>query len=76
MNLFKSKKDEDVIIEKIIIRGKDQRRLFDLGIVPKSNIKKVFTSIFNDPIAYEINKSIIALRNEDAKLIEVRENDK
>lgn len=76
MNLFKSKKDEEVIIEKIKIGGKDQRRLFDLGIVPKSKIKKVFTSIFNDPIAYEINKSIIALRNEDSKLIEVKENDK
>ncbi len=76
MNLFKSKKDEEVIIEKIKVGGKDQRRLFDLGIVPKSKIKKVFTSIFNDPVAYEINKTIIALRNEDSKLIEVRENDK
>lgn len=76
MNLFKSKQDEEVVIENIKIGGKDQRRLFDLGIVPESKIKKVFTSIFNDPIAYEINKNIIVLRNEEAKLIEVRENDK
>lgn len=73
MNLFQSKKDEEVIIEKIKLGGKEQRRLFDLGIIPGVKIKKVFTSILNDPIAYEVKKTTIAIRNEDAKLIEVSE---
>lgn len=73
MNLFKSKKDEEVVIEDLKIGGKEQRRLFDLGIVPGAKIKKRFTSIFKDPIAYEVKKTTIALRNEDARLIEVSE---
>ncbi len=73
MNLFNSKINEEVIIKRIKIGGKEQRRLFDFGIVPGSKIKKVFNSIFNDPIAYEVKKTTIALRNEDAKLIEVSE---
>jgi Fe2+ transport system protein FeoA len=73
MNLFKTPMEKEYIIDSVEIKGKEQRRLFDLGLVPGSKIKKVFKSIFNDPIAYEIKKTTIAIRNEDAKFIEVRE---
>jgi ferrous iron transport protein A len=64
--------NKEYIIDDVEIKGKEQRRLFDLGIIPGAKIKKVFKSIFNDPIAYEVKKTIIAIRNEDARLIEVR----
>lgn len=73
MNLFKAPMNREFIIDSVVIKGKEQRRLFDLGILPGSKIKKVFKSIFNDPIAYEVKKTTIALRNEDAYLIEVKE---
>ena len=46
-----------------------KRRLLDLGIIEKSNITPVFRSPFNDPTAYLIRGTIIALRSEDTKKI-------
>lgn len=74
MNLLKIPLNKEYIIDDIKIKGKEQRRLFDLGIVPGAKIKKVFKSIFNDPAAYEIKKTTIAIRNEDAFLIEVKDS--
>lgn len=49
-----------------------RRRLYDLGIIPGSTIKKEFTSPFNDPCAYLIKGTTIALRNDEAKKILVK----
>lgn len=49
-----------------------KRRLLDLGIIENSNIIPVFRSPFNDPTAYLIRGTIIALRNEDTKNILVQ----
>ncbi|MBE6154601.1 MAG: ferrous iron transport protein A [Firmicutes bacterium] len=61
----------EVIIKKI--RGKDKirRRFFDLGFLPNNKVKCVLISPFKDPKAYKINENIIAIRNIDAKNIEV-----
>lgn len=48
-----------------------KRRFSDLGIIKDTKIKPVFKSISGDPIAYEIRGSVIAIRNEDAKNIEI-----
>lgn len=48
-----------------------KRRLLDLGIIPNSIIKSEFKSPFNDPVAYLIRGTTIALREEDAKNIVV-----
>lgn len=48
-----------------------KRRLLDLGIAPNSIIKSEFKSPFNDPVAYLIKGTTIALREEDAKNIMV-----
>lgn len=48
-----------------------KRRLLDLGIAPNSIIKPEFKSPFNDPVAYLIKGTTIALRNDDAKNIMV-----
>ena len=53
--------------------GLEKRRFLDLGIVKDTIIIPIFTSPFGTPTAYEIRKTIIAIREENAKKIEVVE---
>ena len=63
--------EKEAIIDKI--NGEDvlKRRFLDLGFIPGEVTKCVFVSLGNDPKAYKINGNIIAIRNIDAKNIEV-----
>lgn len=53
--------------------GLERRRLLDLGIVKNTIITPIFKSPFGTPVAYEIRKTVIAIREEDSKKIEVEE---
>lgn len=53
------------------VSGNMRRRILDLGIVQGTNIKPVLRSPLGDPTAYEVRGSIIAIREEDSKLISV-----
>jgi DtxR family Mn-dependent transcriptional regulator len=55
-------------------RGQQRRRLMDLGIVPGSVIQMEMRSATKDPIAYIIRGALIALRQEQAKMIYIKEN--
>ena len=48
-----------------------KRRLLDLGFIPGEEVKCVLVSPFHDPKAYLIHSNVIALRNMDARNIEV-----
>ncbi len=48
-----------------------RRRLLDIGFTMNSVIFAYMMSPFKDPIAYKIKNAIIAIRNNDAKDIEV-----
>ena len=63
--------EKEVIINKV--GGEDilKRRLLDLGFMPGVKTECVLVSPFKDPKAYKINNNIIAIRNKDAKNIEV-----
>ena len=63
--------DESVIIKNI--NGEDmlKRRFLDLGFLPHEKVKCVLISPFKDPKAYLVNRSVISIRNKDAKNIEV-----
>jgi Fe2+ transport system protein FeoA len=50
-------------------QGAERRRFMDLGIVPGTVIEAEMTSPSGDPTAYNIRGAIIALRREQAKLI-------
>ena len=63
--------NETVIIDSLNCSGKLHRRFLDLGIIPGTQITPVFSSIFNDTVAYEVRGSIIAIRNEDSKKINI-----
>ncbi len=49
----------------------ERRRLLDLGILPGTKIENVMPSPLGDPIAYRIRDSVVALRREQARLIEI-----
>lgn len=46
-----------------------KRRLFDLGIIKDSLITPIFKSPFNDPTAYLVKGTVIALRKKDSSKI-------
>ena len=48
-----------------------KRRILDLGIIEGTKIKPVLKSPLGDPIAYEVRDTLICLRNEEAKNIEI-----
>ncbi len=55
------------------LRGSNRRRLLDLGIIPGSKIKVMYENISGNPRAYEVKNTLIALRNDIADLIFVKE---
>lgn len=56
-------------------KGETRQRLLDLGFVKGFKVTTQSISPLNDPIAYNIHNTIIALRKNDARniLIEVKE---
>lgn len=64
--------NQNYLIEKILLNEQSKRRIYDLGIIENTIIKALYKSPFNDPVAYEIRGTIIAIRNKDAKNIIVR----
>jgi Fe2+ transport system protein FeoA len=46
--------------------------LLDLGILPGTIIEKEFTNPNGDPSAYRIRDALIALREEQSNLIQIR----
>jgi DtxR family Mn-dependent transcriptional regulator len=53
------------------LRGADRRRMMDLGILPGTTIEVEMASPSGDPTAYKIRGALIALRKEQAQLIQV-----
>ena len=62
-------------IKKIETESSIKRRLLDIGLIPNSTIKCILKSPWNDPVAYEIKGTLIAIRTCDSKniLVEVIE---
>ncbi len=67
---------QTAIISRLHSQGKLRRRLLDLGFSPGIPITALFRSPLGDPTAYRIMDSVIALRQEDAKQIEIEVNNK
>ncbi len=71
MTLSELKLDQKCIVKKLYSKGVIHRRFQDLGIVPGSVLTCVLISPFGDPKAFKVNSMVLAIRNEDSKLIEV-----
>lgn len=63
--------NKNVKVSKIDCVENIKRRILDLGIIEGTKIKPVLKSPLGDPTAYEVRGSIISLREEDSKKIEV-----
>lgn len=59
------------IIKEINCDGNIKRRLLDMGLVKGTKIMPVLVSPSKDPRAFEVRGTIIAIRKEDAKKIEI-----
>ncbi|NJN66725.1 MAG: ferrous iron transport protein A [Chloroflexaceae bacterium] len=51
--------------------GAERRRLLDLGLVPGTLIDVEMTSPLGDPTAYRVRGAQIALRQEQARMVQV-----
>lgn len=71
MKLKDLKINQKCVIKYLHTEGAIHRRLQDIGIIPGNIIECVLISPFKDPKAFKINGTIIAIRNEDSKNIEV-----
>lgn len=63
--------NEKVTVVNINNESLIKRRLVDIGIIPGMEIEKVLISPFGGISAYEVMDSLIAIRDDDAKCIEV-----
>lgn len=59
------------IIREVNCEASVKRRLFDLGLIPNTEITPIFSSLAGDPIAYEVRNIILAIRKQDAEKIMV-----
>lgn len=62
--------------EKVIIDDLDQtnpcfRRLLEVGFTPGQEIQLINTSAFNDPMAFAVRGTLIAIRKTEADCIKV-----
>lgn len=73
MTLNNLKVGHSAVVKDIHNQSSERRRLFDLGILPGTRIENVMLSPLGDPVAYRIRNTVVALRHEQAVLIEVEE---
>ena len=73
MTLDKLSTGRTAIVKKINNQSTERRRLLDLGILPGTRIENVMPSPLGDPTAYRVRSSVIALRREQAQLIEIED---
>lgn len=58
-------------IKKVAKNSELYQRFLDIGIIEGSTIECVLISPWNNPKAYRVKGTTIAIRNEDAKAIEI-----
>lgn len=51
--------------------AEERRRLMELGFFPGTEVEATLTSPLGDPVAYKVREMTVALRREQAKLIEI-----
>ena len=71
VNLSQLPLNKNGIIKELKCEGNIKRRLLDMGLVKGTSIKPVLISPSSDPRAFEVRGTIIAIRKEDAKNIEL-----
>lgn len=58
------------------MRGQQRRRLLDFGFVPGTRVSVRLVSLGNDPVAYDIRNTTVAIRRQQAELVFVKRESK
>ena len=72
VSLDKININENCVIEQILLDDNIKKRIYDLGMIENTILIPLYKSPFNDPTAYLVRNTVIAIRNNDAKKIFVR----
>jgi len=72
ISLDKINLNENYLIVDILLDEHIKQRIYDLGLIENTVIKALYKSPFNNPTAYLIRGTVIAIRESDAKKIFVR----
>lgn len=72
MNLNELEMNNKAKILNINCKENIKRRLLDLGMVKGTDIKPVLVSPSGDPKAFEVRGSLIAIREDDTRQIEIK----
>ena len=72
MTLNELKLNETGYINELMCSDGVKRRLLDLGLIKGTKTTPLFVSPSGDPRAYEVRGSVIAIRKNDANLIEIK----
>lgn len=62
---------EKVIIDDIDFTHPSSRRILEVGFTPGEEIELVNKSFFNDPMAFSIRGTLIAIRKNEADCIKI-----
>lgn len=76
MTLEKLNVGEVCRVNKILKNANLYQRFCDIGIISGTKMECVLKSPFGDPKAYLVRGTVIAIRSEDAKMIDVFKEDK
>ena len=69
LNSLRLGEEAKVVAVSRACRGPERRRLMDLGILPGVRIEVAMPSPLQDPVAYRVRDTLIALRKEQAQMI-------
>ena len=71
MRLLEMKEGQIASIDALYVNGELKKRLNSLGFIKENNISLKKFGLFKSTVQIMINRSLIALRKEEARLIEV-----
>lgn len=71
MTLDQLETNQTAIVTALTSTGANRRRMMDLGILPGTPVTVEMVSPLGDPRAYRVRGSMIALRQSQARQIEV-----
>ena len=62
---------ESAKIDSIDINHPSSRRILECGFTPGQNITMLTKSLFNDPMAFSVRGTVIAIRKNEAETIRI-----
>ncbi|MBN1681057.1 MAG: ferrous iron transport protein A [Anaerolineae bacterium] len=59
------------VVTQLYSQGPERRRMMDLGIIPGTTVTVEMTSPLGDPVAYRVRGALLALRQDQARLVSI-----